>query len=691
MSPATVSWLTLNLRIHLESTRKMIAVKLGAKMNQQAAATTALMALLATFTCLIAGCAPSNTDRTTLEPVASAENQLPAQTGPKEPIGAVKNGIRLVYPHDRSAIAAPSTFLVGAVEPGSTLTANGQPVRVNAQGFFAHVIPLQVGDNPINIVRDGAPVQNFALVVKRPAAPKPVPASPPQILKASIAPRQNIGAQAGDLLQFGMRGSPGSRVSVHLGNRTIPLLAGGSAKVKADLDTTFGVQFQRSPGGVKDFYSGFYRVSAADTWQNVRPEYVLSKNGVTVKEKSPATITVLQQPFVAATIEDDTIVRVGPGAGRTTPLAAGVRVLVDGFVGNSYRVEMAPGKHLWIEKDVLSQETDAGTPPTANVRTINIENEGVNGGRVVLPLNQRLPYEVKQEVGTNNKLILKVYGATADTDWVTEPATAANAVDQAPHGSATPNKSDRAHNPVNYVTWNQLTDRVYQVSVNLSGTNQWGYWVEYDGTNLVLHINGAPNVALSENSVRGLRICIDPGHGGRETGAIGCSGIREATINLAIAKKLERILQDQGAQVTMTRTEDVDVSLPERVAIATASNADLLLSVHNNSLPDGRNPWTEHGTSSYYYHPQSREFANITRAATVEEVGLPDYNTRWQNLALCRPSRYPAMLMELGFVINPDEYALLISNEGQERAALGIAKGVRNFLSQALNAPPAAR
>jgi len=351
---------------------------------------------------------------------------------------------------------------------------------------------------------------------------------------------------------------------------------------------------------------------------------------------------------------------------------------------------MAPGKHLWIEKDVLSKETDSGTPPTANVRTINIENEEGNGGRVVVPLNQRLPYEVKQELGPNNKLTLKVYGATADTDWVTEPSTAANAVDQL-HGSAAPNKSDRAHNPVNYVTWNQLADRVYQVVVNLSGKNQWGYWVDYDGTNLVLHINGAPNVALAEGSLRGLRICIDPGHGGREVGAIGCSGIKEATINLAIAKKLERILQDQGAQVIMTRNEDVDVSLGERVAIATAAKADLLLSVHNNSLPDGRNPWTEHGTSSYYYHPQSREFANTTRAATVEEVGLPDYNTRWQNLALCRPSRYPAMLMEVGFVINPDEYALLISNEGQERAALGIAKGVRSFLSQALYAAPAAR
>jgi N-acetylmuramoyl-L-alanine amidase len=198
---------------------------------------------------------------------------------------------------------------------------------------------------------------------------------------------------------------------------------------------------------------------------------------------------------------------------------------------------------------------------------------------------------------------------------------------------------------------------------------------------MVLHVKGAPNTPLlAQGSLQGLRICVDPGHGGKETGAIGCSGIKEASINLGIGLKVERMLREMGAEVIMTRRNDIDVSLQDRVNTAVAARADLLLSIHGNSLPDGRNPWTEHGTSSYYYHPQSRGYANDVRAATVQTLGFPDYNTRWQNLALCRPTQMPACLVEVGFVINPDEYATMISTDGQEHAARGITNGVLNFL-----------
>lgn len=667
----------------------MVGVKPGEAMFKSNRALCGLVAAGSASAMLFAGCSNSIKDVTAeLEPVARAQ-QIHHEPPLVEPLGVEKNGIRVVYPHDQSRIAAPSTFINGAVAPGSSLTVNGEAVRVNPQGFFSHVVPLKVGTNPFTLVKDGDSSATFSFSVTRPAPPKPVPASPAQILKSSLEPKQDIGAQTGDLIQFAMRGSPGSAAFVKIGNRTVKLSAAGTGKVNVGLDTTFGVQFQRSPAGVKDFYTGFYRVAATDNWMKIRPEFILTKGAVTVREKAPATITILSQPYVATTTEDDTIVRVGPGAGRTTPWAQGVRALVDGFVGNSYRLEVAPGKHLWIEKEALAIEQVAGEPPTANVRTINIENEGNGGARIVVPLNQRLPYEVRQEVGPGNKLILKIYGATADTDWITEPATSSHAVEQAgqsrPQGSVVNN--DRNRNPVTYVTWQQVSDRVYQVTANLSQKQQWGYWVDFDGSNLVLHVKGAPNVALSENSLRGLRICLDPGHGGREPGATGLSGIKEATINLAITKRLERILRQQGADVIMARTGDVDVSLGERVAAAVAANADLLLSVHNNSLPDGRNPWNEHGASSYYYHPQSRLFAADVREGLVAETGFRDYNTRWQNLALCRPTRMPAALIEVGFVINPDEYAFLLSEQGQERAARGIANGIRSFLTRALSAP----
>jgi N-acetylmuramoyl-L-alanine amidase len=137
----------------------------------------------------------------------------------------------------------------------------------------------------------------------------------------------------------------------------------------------------------------------------------------------------------------------------------------------------------------------------------------------------------------------------------------------------------------------------------------------------------------------------------------------------------------------MTRTTDTQVSLPERVEIANRANANLLISVHNNALPDGGNPWLEHGTSTYWYHPQALFLARDVRESMLNSLGFVDFSTRWQNLALCRPSRMPAALVEVGFMIHPDEYAQLITAGGQQKAALGIYRGLKHFLS---GRPPSA-
>jgi N-acetylmuramoyl-L-alanine amidase len=153
-------------------------------------------------------------------------------------------------------------------------------------------------------------------------------------------------------------------------------------------------------------------------------------------------------------------------------------------------------------------------------------------------------------------------------------------------------------------------------------------------------------------------------------------------MNLAIALKLRDMLLAEGATVFMTRVDDVDVSLNDRVAFARSKNVDLLISVHNNALPDGRDPVKEHGTSTYWYHPQSQELARVLKNAEAKELGFPDIGARYQNLALCRPSSMQAVLVEVGFVSNPDEYARLISPTYQEKAARGMLKGLITYFGR---------
>jgi N-acetylmuramoyl-L-alanine amidase len=591
------------------------------------------------------------------------------------------SGIFVAYPSNGAEITAATTFVAGAVTPGSKLTINGQPVKLNKQGFFSQVVAVPLGDSKLVLQRNDDPASSREINVHRAPPPQPLPRDPLQIKQTSLEPHQDMNVAVGDLVKFAMQASPGGQGSVKLGNRIIALQAGGkSGETNRGLDTSAGITYQRATKSSDDFYTGFFRVQAADNWTGEAPIFQLTRDGATVEATGTARISVLSQPFLTTTAHDNTVVRTGPDASRTTPWPQGVRVLVDGTIGQWWRCEMASGKHLWIDKADLTGDQGAGSPPGSTVRTINIENDAGGGGRVTIPLTEKLPFEIKQEISPANRLQLTIYGATADTDWITEPGTAST--QGARQGKAFPPPADRNKNPVSFITWQQSSDQAFRCTVNLNCKQQWGFWPEYEGSRLVLHINGAPH--LAPGSMKGLRICVDPGHGGAEGGAIGCSGIREKTINLAIGKCLAAALAARGAKVTMTRTSDVDVSLADRVKMAVQANCQLLVSVHCNSLPDGRDPMMEHGTSSYYYHPQSLKLAGDLRRCAVSSLKYPDFHTRWQNLALCRPSHMPAALVEVGFVINPDEYASLISPSGQRKAGEGIAAGVQAFLDEGL-------
>ena len=359
--------------------------------------------------------------------------------------------------------------------------------------------------------------------------------------------------------------------------------------------------------------------------------------------------------------------RLGPNASRTTPLVSGIRLFVDAWLGDQMSCVYANGKHVWIDKKDLNFEDESpsvsagsGPPPFAQARTINIKSED-SGEYIAIPLNQRLPYQVEQSLNPN-QLKLHIFGVTANTDWVSDAPATSGMVDS--------------------VSFAQKGDNNYEVTISLKGNRQWGYRVDYEAQELRLHVKKAPRLnSDSEHPLAGLLVCVDPGHGGtKEKGAMGCSGICEAQINLGISLKFKDLLEAQGAKVIMTRTADTEVSLDDRVKIADTNNVDLLLSVHNNSLPDGRDPLNEHGSSTYWYHPQSSELGKALKNGLVQKLNFPDIGSRFQNLALARPSAMPAVLSEVGFMINPDEYAILISAKGQQEAAQGLLNGLKTYL-----------
>jgi N-acetylmuramoyl-L-alanine amidase len=181
-------------------------------------------------------------------------------------------------------------------------------------------------------------------------------------------------------------------------------------------------------------------------------------------------------------------------------------------------------------------------------------------------------------------------------------------------------------------------------------------------------------------------ICIDPGHGGTATGAIGVSGAFEKDLNLAISLLVADNLRLAGLGVMMTRETDVAVDLHERAAMANAAQAGLFVSIHNNASGGGED--APNGTETFYpgtpetYCPEGRLLAESIQRNLVEALGSADRGARthWYSLVVLAETEMTAALVEVGFMTNAVEEAKLLTPAYQTAAALAIAEGIMEYL-----------
>jgi N-acetylmuramoyl-L-alanine amidase len=173
-------------------------------------------------------------------------------------------------------------------------------------------------------------------------------------------------------------------------------------------------------------------------------------------------------------------------------------------------------------------------------------------------------------------------------------------------------------------------------------------------------------------------IALDPGHGGRDPGAVGVDGILEKDIVLLVAHQVRHLLQERGYEVVMTRTDDREVLLQPRVDIAVQANATLLVSIHANALDRS----SVHGIETYYLRPDSAELAAILHRSLVRATGAADRGVRRARFFMVRetPVGMPSVLLELGYVTSPTEGRKLATPEYQAILARAIAEGIETFL-----------
>jgi N-acetylmuramoyl-L-alanine amidase len=229
--------------------------------------------------------------------------------------------------------------------------------------------------------------------------------------------------------------------------------------------------------------------------------------------------------------------------------------------------------------------------------------------------------------------------------------------------------------------WQQNTPDKIEYRISLRQQQQWGYKLRYEGTTLVLSLKHPPK--KTKNSLKGIKILLDPGHGGPEDlGARGPTGFPEKEVALSTSELLRQELVKRGATVVMTREKDVDLDLPVRVGAITKEEPTIALSIHYNALPDDGDAIKTKGVAVFWYQSQAHDLAEFMHNYLVRKLDRPSYGVYWNNLALTRPTVTPSILLELGFMINPEEFEWITNREEQQKLVLALADGISAWFSQ---------
>ena len=223
-----------------------------------------------------------------------------------------------------------------------------------------------------------------------------------------------------------------------------------------------------------------------------------------------------------------------------------------------------------------------------------------------------------------------------------------------------------------------------------NGKKLTGYGKDSAGTHYF--VNGKYAVDKDKNTKRS--IFLDPGHGGSDPGAVS-GGVREKDLTLSVYNKVSSKLASLGYTVLTSRNVDKDVDLVDRAEQANNANADMLLSIHFNAGGRG----IARGIETYYYQSQedrvpkinkenhnnaerlerSRKLANKVQQNLLYQTGANDRGVKRASFTVLRETSIPSILVELGFIDNPEERNKIKTNEYQERLANGIVDGIVEY------------
>lgn len=339
-----------------------------------------------------------------------------------------------------------------------------------------------------------------------------------------------------------------------------------------------------------------------------------------------------EEPKMFVVKKDNTPLRATPvdyGMNRLSHLFKDTKLIVTAKKGTFYRVMLSKNKSAWISINSVDEYLE----PIDMPKFVTTNSESYKNALVqTIEFTEKLPYTIEESA---DEIVFKVYNPFYTDDSV---------------------YTFNIRKPEKYFYKTALQDGIYKFKVSTLP-------------------------APESQTLEGLTVVIDAGHGGSEKGAIGCLGDEEKTINLAIAQELKDLLCLMGANVVMTRECDGNISLDDRVQIARENLSHIFVSIHLNSIPDiEMNIHKNRGTSVYYYNPNSKALAKSVKESVTKTLGTRDDGVKTASFAVLRPTDYVGILVEVAYMTNPIDSVLYTEQSFARNTAKGIADGILEFV-----------
>ena len=583
--------------------------------------------------------------------------------------------LHLTYPPLQHKTTSDRLFFIGTAPKDGKVSINGNPIERSDAGHFAPSLPLAFGENKFEIkyVDATGDRRNERQINVKVLRESRITLPPKNIgfIPESLFPTVDIARQPNERICFDAIATPNATALVRIGDREIPLLPRrrniqlppNSSVLTGNNEAT-----AESPSGYFRGCTTFEKPS-----QLGQPEYEMRLGDRVVKQKAKGSLEILSpnniQVAEITAIAADARTGASTDFSRLTPLPKGVKAVVTGLQGDWLRLDYGG----WVRKSMTKLQP-AETPPPSIVRSINTKRVVNKANQKDIPNNVwtevTIPLEVPVPIAINQGdrvLTLTLYNVTAQTDTILiDPESIINKLD-----------------------WAQTEPNKVTYTISLKPKQQWGYKVRYQGTNLILSLKHPPiltsNTSVNSQPLQGVKILVDAGHGSSEDlGARGPTGYPEKDVTLITSKLFQTELQNRGAIVVMTRTDDSDVLLEPRVDKINQEEPTLAISIHYNALPDNGDAINTSGVGSFWYNPQAQDFAKFINTYVVKNLNRADYGVYWNNLALVRPTVAPSVLLELGFMINPVEFEWIIDPQQQKLLAKTLADGVTEWILNAV-------